>query len=139
MQMRLPINDMLRAINRVGRMNRIVRMALKLSLVSAITLLASFQSIAAPQIRPGSFMNPPKVGERITPVVGSVVCFNELDAIGMARTGFFTTSCETFTDSTTLMAESIATRDVGEGLVLMVQTTFKNKPAWVPIPWHDWL
>jgi len=113
--------------------------ALRPALFSIATLLALHPSITVAQNLPGTFLNPPKVGERIPAVDGSVVCFEELDAIAMVRTGFFSASCETFTDTTMLMAESIATRDLGEGLVLMVQTTFKDRLAWVPIPWHDWL
>jgi len=88
--------------------------------------------------RPGTFLNPPKVGERITPRVGTVVCFEELDAIGMSRTGFFTQSCQTVTEEFNLIANTVEQRDVGEGLVWMIRTEYLDRLAWVPIPWHDW-
>ena len=104
-----------------------------------IALLFSFtSSIAASKQRPDTFLNPPKVGDLIVPGVTSVVCFNPLDAIAMVRTGFFTTSCERLTADMALIAESVTTQDAGEGPVIMVETTFKKKQAWVPIPWHDW-
>ena len=109
------------------------------TLCFSVLLLVSCRSNTQPIIEPGTFLNPPKVGERIIPGVSSVVCFDELDAIGMVRTGFFTASCERMTGSTSLMAESIVTRDAGEGPVLLVKTTYKEMPAWVPIPWHDWI
>lgn len=89
--------------------------------------------------RPGTFSNPPALGTVITPRVGSVVCLNELDALGMVRTGFFTQSCQTLTPEMNLIAESIERVDAGEGMVIMIQTTFEGEAAWVPIPWHDWV
>jgi len=111
-----------------------------------LALLASASILSACQTpyddsrdtRPGTFLNPPKAGERITPRVGTVVCFDQRDAMGMVRTGFFTQSCETVTTTMNLIAESVTLMDAGEGMVLMIQTTFKDAPAWVPIPWHDW-
>lgn len=133
MQTKLPISSQMPSI----------RLQLRLLVRSALIIttagIASCQANPTAKIEAGTFLNPPVVGERIVSGVSSVVCFNELDAIGMVRTGFFTTSCERFTESTTLMAESVVTRDAGEGPVLMVQTTFREKRAWVPIPWHDWL
>ena len=121
-----------------------LRFGLAITLLGASTALASCQTNALKSNtselpEPGTFANPPKVGDQIASVVGSVVCFNELDAIGMVRTGFFTTSCESLTDGMDLVAEAVALQDAGEGPVLMVQTTLRNKMAWVPIPWHDWV
>ncbi len=114
--------------------------------VSTLTLLATLVLSACQTIanndrdtRPGTFLNPPKLGAIITPRVGSVVCLNELDALGMVRTGFFTQSCRTLTSEMVLVAESIERVDAGEGMVIMIKTTFEGAPAWVPIPWHDWV
>jgi len=67
-----------------------------------------------------------------------VVCFNDKDAMAMASTGFFTQSCEAFSNDSGLIAEYVETRDTAEGPVVMVRTTLRSKIAWVPIPWHDW-
>ena len=108
-------------------------------LICASATLSACQTSKVSPVEPGTFLNPPRVGERIVANVGSVVCFNELDAIGMVRTGFFTSSCETLTDAMRLIAEAVVTQDAGEGPVLMVQTTWRDKTAWGPLPWHEWV
>ena len=127
--------------------SRPVRCPLRLSLKSVVlpittAALVSCQSVPSRSDlshEPGTFLNPPTAGDTIRAVDGSVVCFNQLDAIGMVRTGFFTSSCQSITKNMALVAETVATQDAGEGPVIMVQTTFAQKTAWVPIPWHDWL
>ena len=106
----------------------------------AVLAISLGQAAHSEQAAKGTFLNPPKAGERITPYVGSVVCRKEIDAMSMASSGFFAPSCETLTADTNIVAESIEQRDAGtnRGLVWMVRTTYKGKPAWVPIPWHDW-
>ncbi len=112
----------------------------RLVLTIAVVFASACQTTSQDRdTRPGTYLNPPKVGERITPRVGSVVCFNEQDAMAMVRTGFFTQTCSTITQDLNLIAESIERRDAGEGDVWMIQTTYENQPAWVPIPWHDWV
>lgn len=106
----------------------------------ALLALSANQTLNAQQAPHGTFKNPPKVGEPITPHTGSVVCLKEIDAMSMASSGFFAPSCETITPDMNLVAESIEQRDAGEnrGLVWMVRTTLNTQTAWVPIPWHDW-
>ena len=137
MQLTLPVRSLAKsALNPIAQyMGNLVNLSVVLS---AATLL-SCQTHIPLRVEAGTFLNPPKVGEPIVANVGSVVCFNELDAIGMVRTGFFTSSCETLTEDMNLIAEAVVTQDAGEGPVLMVRTTLRDKAAWVPIPWHDWV
>jgi len=113
--------------------------ACTLALVATVTLSACASIDSSRDTRPGTFLNPPKVGEVITPRTGSVVCLNQLDALGMVRTGFFTQSCNTITPNMKLIAEAIEIVDAGEGMVIMIQTTLAGRTAWAPIPWHDWV
>lgn len=113
--------------------------AIAIALLACFALNACQTSTHDRDTRPGTFSNPPKLGAVIPSRVGSVVCLNELDALGMVRTGFFTQSCTTLTAEMNLITESIERVDAGEGMVIMIQTTFEGKTAWVPIPWHDWV
>jgi len=108
------------------------------SLLLSATLLISCQSLPPSHTALGKFLNPPAVGQRIPAHVGSVVCFDERDALAMASTGFFTRTCESFSNQTGLIAESIEAREVQDGPVLLIRTRFRDQPAWVPLPWHDW-
>lgn len=115
------------------------RLASALALL-AVVMLSACQTVVSDHSRqPGAFLNPPKVGSVIPSLSGSVVCLNELDALAMTRTGFFTQSCSILTPEMNLIAESLKQVDAGEGMVIMVQTTFEGETAWVPIPWHDWV
>jgi len=86
----------------------------------------------------GTFLYPPKIGERITRQDSMVICFDQRDAMAMANTGFFTQSCQTVSGDMQLIAESVERVFSGEGDVWMVGTRFNDREAWIPIPWHDW-
>lgn len=88
----------------------------------------------------GMYNNAPRVGQKIVPYTGSVVCKNRDDAIEMAKTGFFTPSCVALSPDTRWVVE---TRDLivtgpNEEFVWMLSTTVDEEKVWIPIPWHDW-
>lgn len=120
--------------------NKKIAIPARALLLTAAVMLSACQTVVSDHSRqPGAFLNPPKVGAVIPSLSGSVVCLNELDALAMARTGFFTQSCSILTPEMKLVAESLKQVDAGEGIVIMVQTALEGKTAWVPIPWHDWV
>ena len=121
-------------LNKLG-LNLLGTMALCIGLVLSVSQIAQAQS--APF---GTYNNAPRVGKKIVPYAGSVICKVRDDAVEMAKTGFFTDSCETLEKGRDLVVDTRVLILVGPGeeFVWMLSTIVDGETLWVPIPWHDW-